>query len=115
VACLGQRRKKYEEIDISSCKCSTLFAQRIVRNVTIVERPKFLPCLKRKGTLVKDKEKKNLKGKKNLKVKNARKFSKNQKQKPKMGRERRMRLCPSLLFVGFICVKYFKKVEILAL
>jgi hypothetical protein len=46
-------------------------------------------------------------------VKNAMKISK--KQKPKMGRERRMRLCPSLLFVGFICVKYFKKVEILAL
>jgi hypothetical protein len=48
-------------------------------------------------------------------VKNARKISKNKKQKPKMGRERRMRLCPSLLVIGFICVKYFKKVEILAL
>jgi hypothetical protein len=48
-------------------------------------------------------------------VKNARKISKIQKQKPKMGRERRMRLCPLLLFIGFICVKYFKKVEIVAL
>lgn len=39
----------------------------------------------------------------------------NKKQKPKMGRKKRMRLCPFLLVIGFICVKYFKKVEILAL
>ncbi len=48
-------------------------------------------------------------------MKNARKNSKIQKQKPKMGREWRMRLCPLVLFIGFICVKYFKKVEIVAL
>ncbi len=58
------------------------------------------------------------KGKKKLKSEKCKenfKKSKTKKQKPKMGRERRMRLCPSLLFVGFICVKYFKKVENLAL
>jgi hypothetical protein len=66
--------------------------------------------LKRKGTLVKDQEKVFKKRKQKLKkVKNARKNSKIQKQKPKMGREWRMRLCPLVLFIGLICVKVFQE------
>lgn len=67
VACLGQRRKKYEKIDVWSCKSSTLFTQRIVRNITILKGQNSCLVWKGKEHLWKTKKKFLKKGNRNLK------------------------------------------------